>query len=300
MNDTTKYSVIHGGGVTQPDVLFNRFDLKYGDDTQVLCSSADRQWVIPLHIDHRTAYLGLYLVVIPQHIFEGLIRFVLTRYKGIDKIRCFYSMNNYEEQFSSFNHYRVILPKTEEELLGRMNKKGRYNLARERRMLNELGNVQYIHYSSPTIPADVIKRFFALKEKTHGYNPHMRKNTYVEDACISDAYTVMLDGIVIGIALTCEQCECVYLENITYDTDYSKYSVGFSCYEYCLSKLIEKHKKEIFLGSGDHEYKKRFHSIEETTYAGSVYRNRLIKFKYGNLVHFKDAVKTVLSKMGLR
>ncbi len=300
MNDTIKYSVIHGGGVTQPDVLYNRFDLKYGDDTQVLCSSADMQWMIPLHIDHRTAYLGLYLVEIPQFVFDGLIRFVLKRYKRVDKIRCFYSLNNYEGQFLPFNHYRVILPKTEEELFRRMNKKGRYNLTRERRMLGELGEVLYLHYSGPDIPPEAIKRFFELKEKTHGYNPHMRKNTYVKDACISDVYLVMLDRMIIGIALTCEQCECVYLENITYDMDYSKYSVGFSCYEYCLSKLIEKHKKEIFLGGGDHEYKKRFHSIEETAYSGSVYRNRWIKLKYDNLVHFKDAVKTALSKMGLR
>jgi len=266
----------------------------------VLCSSPDSEWIIPLHIDHRTAYLGLYLVGIPQVIFDGLIRFVLKRYKRVDKIRCFYSLNDYEGQFLPFRHYRVILPKTEEELLGRMNKKGRYNLTRERRMLGELGEVSYLHYSGSDIPPDAIKRFFELKEKTHGYNPHMRKSTYVEDACISDIYLVMLDGMIIGIALTCEQCECVYLENITYDMDYAKYSVGFSCYEYCLSKLIEKHKKEIFLGSGDHEYKKRFYSIEETTYSGSVYRNRLIKLKYDKLVHFKDAVKTALSKMGLR
>ena len=55
----------------------------------MLCSSPDSEWIIPLHIDHRTAYLGLYLVGIPQVIFDGLIRFVLKRYKRVDKIRCF-------------------------------------------------------------------------------------------------------------------------------------------------------------------------------------------------------------------
>lgn len=263
------------------------------------CSSEDGQWMIPLHIDHKTAYLGLYLVVIPKPVFEGLIRFVLKTYRAVDKVRCFYSRNNYQDKFSAFSHYRVVLPQTEEELLGRMNKKGRYNLGRERRMLGELGNVQYVHYSGSAISAEVIKRFFELKEKTHGYNPHMRKNTYVEDACISDAYVIKLDKTIIGIALTCEQCECVYLENITYDMDYSKYSVGFSCYEYCLGQLIGKHKKEIFLGSGDHEYKRRFDSIEETAYAGSVYRNGLIKFKYDNMVRLKDAVKRMQNRMGL-
>lgn len=287
------------GGVIQPDVLYNRFDLKYGDDTHVLCLLGEKQWAIPLHIDHKTAYLGLYLVAIPEQIFDGLIRFVFKKYRRVDKIRCFYSLNNYDGQFVSFNHYRVMLPDTEEELLGRMNKKGRYNLNRERRMLEKLGNVQYLHYSSPNIPEGIIKKFFELKEKTHGYNPHMRKSKYTEDACISDAYVITLEENVIGIAFTCEQCDCVYLENITYDMDYSKYSVGFSCYEYCLRKLIEKNKKEIFLGSGDHEYKRRFDSIEEVTYAGSVYRNQFIKFKYDYEVRLKDAVKIMLNKIKL-
>lgn len=79
---------------------------------------------------------------------------------------------------------------------------------------------------------------------------------------------------------SCEQCSCVYVENLTYNEQYSKYSCGKALYDIFLARMIEKGKKEIFLGGGNLEYKKKYGSVEETVYHCVVFRNAVIKFSY--------------------
>lgn len=278
-----------------PDVIFNRFDLKYNAGKFLLCTCHDEKYIIPVYESDGIAFLGVYLCEIPGDIFNRAIKYVFASNKAIKRIRIIYSLNNYCNELSPYNHWRIVLPGSADELFERMSKKGRYNLKREKRLLNELGEIIYRHYEAPDIPEYVVHKFFELKERTHGYNPHMKKSSYIEDASISDAYTISVGDDIIAVAFSCEQCDCVYLENITYDTQYAKYSIGFLCYVFCLENLIEKGKQEIFLGGGDYDYKRRFHSIEQTTYSGSIYRNAFCKKSFEYSVKIKDVIKRLLA-----
>lgn len=96
--------------------------------------------------------------------------------------------------------------------------------------------------------------------------------------------------------LSCEQCPVVYIENLTYDTNYAKYSLGQILYDIYLKKLVEKGKKEIFLLGGDYDYKRRYHSVEETTYNDAVYRSIVSK----NYLLAKNRIMKAVLEVWLR
>lgn len=51
-------------------------------------------------------------------------------------------------------------------------------------------------------------------------------------------------------------------------------------YDIFLARMVEKGKKEIFLGSGNLEYKKKYGSIEESVYHCAVLRIAFIQLFY--------------------
>ena len=78
----------------------------------------------------------------------------------------------------------------------------------------------------------------------------MLPEEYVRTYFVSDAYSINLDGKIIAVLLSCEQCDCVFLENLSYDTEYCKYSVGFQIYVFFLQQMIKKGKKQVYTGEG--------------------------------------------------
>ena len=81
----------------------------------------------------------------------------------------------------------------------------------------------------------------------------------------------------IAVLLSCEQCEGVYLENLAYDINYSKFSPGKQLYHIYLHELINKHKKALYLLGGNLSYKKRYGSIYVHTFFCTVYRYQFLK-----------------------
>lgn len=140
------------------------------------------------------------------------------------------------------------MPDTFDSLLGRLNKKGRYNYNREKRLLQELGIIEYAHCDTEQAVNEAVSVFFDFKYKTHGRDYHMLPEEYVRTYLPDNAYWMKLDGKIIAVLLSCEQCECVFLENLSYDMEYSKYSVGFQIYVYFLGEMIKKGKKEVYTG----------------------------------------------------
>ena len=86
---------------------------------------------------------------------------------------------------------------------------------------------------------------------------------------------------VAAMILTCEQCPIAYLENLTYDLTFSRYSPGLIAYEMVMERLISKGKKVFYLGGGNYDYKKKNDSIETIVTEGKIYRSWLVKMKYG-------------------
>lgn len=264
--------LLEGTYNTNPDVIFNRFDLLYNSNQYIYIVADAQQWTVPYKIEGNIAFLGLYLVEIPKNIFDELIHFIFQQNRHIHKIYLKRSRNNYHKHIRQGNHFRIELPDTFDSLLERLSKKGRYNYKREKRLLHNIGDVEYMHYDTQASLNNIVAVFFSFKYKTHGRDYHMLPEEYVKNYSVSDAYSMQVNGKIVAVLLSCEQCECVFLENLSYDIEFEKYSVGFQIYVFFLSEMIKKERKHIFLGGGEYEYKKRFSSIEEITYDGYIYK----------------------------
>ena len=100
---------------------------------------------------------------------------------------------------------------------------------------------------------------------------------------------------------SCEQCPIVYLENFSFDIQYSRYSPGQQIYEYVMTRLIEKQFNSVFLAGGDYDYKRYYGSIEEKLYDGLIFRNTLQRMKYILVTyynkHFYWKIKRIKNKL---
>lgn len=104
-----------------------------------------------------------------------------------------------------------------------------------------------------------------------------------------------------AMMFSCEQCPIVYLENFSFDIQYSRYSPGQQIYEHVMTRLIEKQFKSVYLAGGNYDYKRYYGSIEEKLYDGLIFRNTLQMMKY-NLVtyynkHLYWKVKNIKNKL---
>ena len=125
-----------------------------------------------------------------------------------------------------------------------------------------------------------------IKEKSHNIGKIENYNAYLQKYHISNIYVLYFGEDIAAILFSCEQCSNAYLENLSYDIQYSKYSPGQQIYEYAMIRLIEKKIRCIFLGGGDYDYKRKYGSIEETLYDGVIFRNVLAKAKYNLITYY--------------
>jgi hypothetical protein len=164
-----------------------------------------------------------------------------------------------------------------QELSSRLSAKGRYNISREKKIIQkELGDFVIGEYCREEISDELIGTYFAMKEQTHGTDYHMSPKQYVQRYDVTNAYTLEIGGRVLAVLFSCEQCPNVYLENLSYLSEYAKYSPGKILYDEFLSRLIDRKKESLFLAGGDLNYKKRYGSVEMTVYDGVISR-RVVK-----------------------
>ena len=179
--------------------------------------------------------------------------------------------NNYHIQLmnSGFDNYlfRIKLPDNIEQLDLRLSSKGRYNIRREKRLVNDsFGDYQFVECMPNTTLAGILmESYLEFKMKTYGKDYGLNLEEYCKKYHVSKIYGLLLgeEKIVGAVLLSCEQCPCVYLENLSYNPDLSKYSLGKIIYDEYLKSLVEKEYKELFLNDGDYSYKKRYGSIQE-------------------------------------
>lgn len=69
-----------------PDIIFNRFDLAYGTSRYVHITADTKEWSVPIRTEGNVAYLGLYLVDMPQDVFDKLISFVFKENRHVKRI----------------------------------------------------------------------------------------------------------------------------------------------------------------------------------------------------------------------
>ena len=197
------------------------------------------------------------------------------------------------------NHFRIEIPQSVEDLNSRLSRRFRYNLRHEKKLLTEaVGAITFEEYNVQNFPDDLMTEYFRLKKITHNRDYHMTAQEYIDCYHVSNAYVLRKidDGQIISMVLSCEQCPTAYIENITYDTAYAKYSPGIMVYTYFLEALIRKKYPEVFLMGGKLEYKRYYGSIEDNLYTGKIYRSIWKRWVYYVYTMLKEAISPKFKK----
>lgn len=284
----------------KPDFIYNRFDLwKDGTDgveVDLWCYEArEEKFYFEVRVQGQTAQLGIWLMPMDECAIQRIIKAVFSHYRCVKYIHYENGRCAARGHIVFRNHFRIELPESSELLEQRISAKGRYNIKREKRLLNAaFGKYEISKFPTSPIYAGKVKQtleqYFKLKRITHGTDYSMTPNEYCEKYHVTDLYvlTVGETGRIAAIALSCEQCSIAYLDNITYDMELADYSPGQILYDEYLKQLINSAEKggggirQVYLLGGSYAYKKRYGSIEEEVFHCTVYRNPVTNMmKYG-------------------
>lgn len=264
-----------------PNVIYNRFDLFTNADYQ-LFRYADQtgEYYFEILFSGTSAKLGIWLMRLDSDVMKRISEYVFHHYKSV---RYIFAENTYNKfgSYEEVNHFRIEFPGSDEELDGRLSSKGRYNIKREKRILaQDFGSYTVKKYDAQCEDAMPLwNQYFQFKKNTHDHRYHMTPLEYCDVFHVTTMYALHVgqDQEAIAMVLSCEQCPIVYIENLSYDTEYAKYSPGQVLYDEYLKHLISAGVKEIYLLGGDYDYKRRYGSIEETVYNCSLHRYEYIR-----------------------
>lgn len=172
----------------------------------------------------------------------------------------------------------IYLPDDVQQLRERNSSKSRYNIKREKRLIEqEIGKYTIESYKGTKIPDNIIEKYFEYKRISHGRDFGVTPSEYIEEHFVSDVYVMRENEHILAICLSCENdFPNVYFENFSYDNKWKHLSVGSVMYDIYLEKLIEKKVKVVFLGNGQYEYKKKYGSRYIDCYSGKKYRFRIL------------------------
>ena len=262
-----------------PDFIYNRIDL-YSDSIIILHVQNDsKDYYLEANLFDDHAVLGIWMMTIMKNEFEEISKYIFNRYKKVQYLSFYYAIS--DKVYIVQKHYHINLPNNYNELKGRLSSKSRNTMNRKFKNAElTIGKVKLMEYENDGITEDVLNDYFKMKENTHHIHYGMSSKEYIEKYHVSNVYVLYFGNMVVAMVLTCEQCPIVYLENLTYDMAYSRYSPGIMAYEMVLKRLIEKGKKSIFLGGGDYDYKKKYNSTETIVTDGRIFRSRYVAIKF--------------------
>ena len=271
--------------LVQPNIIYNRFDIKYNNEFEVLeVKYKNKIQYISIHLhDNKECYVGIYMTELEQCVFDAIISYVKKIYKKkIKNIHITQSLikNN---QLTKKMHWLLDLPCSIEEYYKKFSSKSRYNIKRELKKLQEAFDIKFEYYNKNEIDNNIIKRFFEFKKETEDsvyYNTDkngidkMLSNFYN----ITDVYVIKINGVIEAIIFySITDNKDLYCENMAYNKKYASYNIGKVLYFYSIEKLIERKFKRLYLGGGDYSYKKQSKAIKSETMSGDISTSK-IKF----------------------
>ena len=295
--------IIHNQSITDIDKIIsldfinNRYDLLREDYYIFSFHVKGEMCALTGYLEREILYLGIWLVPIEEDILKNIIIEIFSRFWWVRQIKYQHSYYPIGHVFFKGNHFKILLPETVGELQSRLSSKHRYNLRRELHIIeNEVGPVEYLEYETD-IPDEVVYFYFRHKSETYKFDCSMTPEQFLRSSGISNVYVIKAGGVILSILLSCEKSAIIYLENLTYDSSFSRYSVGQVLYNHYLERLVEKGKSILFLSGGNYAYKRRYGSIEDVTYDGIVFRNNLWFLCYKWLLNCRHYKSRLLSKI---
>jgi hypothetical protein len=282
-----------------PDFIYNRFDLFCDNFIVLMAERGQEKHIIEARLFDNYAELGIWKKHISNELLKEISDFLFHKYSHIGYVKFFFckTTGNYKE----VKHFSIDFPDSTDVFLQRRSSKSRHRLNKQRHQAErEVGPITYKEFKKENCPDDIIKYYNIWKKRTHNIG-EIEAQSYFQKFHVSDIYVLYLGNNIAAMMFSCEQCPIAYLENFSFDIQYSRYSPGQQIYEYVMTRLIDKKFKRVFLAGGDYDYKRYYGSIEEKLYDGVIYRNIYHKIKY-NLItcynkHFYWKVKRIKNKL---
>ena len=282
-----------------PNFIYNRFDMFCDNFVVLKAEREEERLILEARIYDKYAELGIWKMQISNTILKEISNFLFQKYPNISYTKFFFC--NTDGKYKEVQHFSINFPASIESFLQRRSSKSRHRLNKQRHQAErEIGSISFHEYKREDCPEEVIKYYNLWKERTH----HIGKidtESYFQKYHVSNIYVLYFGNNLAAIMFSCEQCPIAYLENFSFDIQYSRYSPGQQIYEYVMIRLIEKQFKSVFLAGGNYEYKRYYGSIEEELYDGLIFRNTFHRLKY-NLVtyynkHLYWKVKRIKNKL---
>ena len=273
IEDNSKFEKVE---LVEPNIKHNRCDIRYGKDFELIeVRYEDKIKYISFYCTGRTAFLGLYMVEIPQYVFNRIIEFLKNKQK-ISHIHFINSLN-YIKGAKKKMHWLLELPDNWEDYLKQFSSKHRYNIRYYKKKLEQTYNCEWKYYPQHEINKKMIDAFFDLKKdqkKEKAYSDLNNAEIYLKSDFnkITDAYVLYINNEIKSIILySIIDGQTAYCHNMAYDTKFSKYNIGNELYYYSIKDLIKRGIRKIYLGGGNYKYKKNSNAIKSVTYNGNIF-----------------------------
>ena len=264
--------------LVEPNIIYNRFDIKYSGDFDVLKIDYDnKEQYITFHINKKgVCFLGIYMTPIEQAVFDEVVKFLRKKYKRISRIHVAQGLVK-NDQFEDETQWTLNLPETIEEYWAQHSSKTRNSHNRKIRKLKDKYEVEFVYFDKNNITKDLAKRFLELKSYTMGDIKYKTDdsgvNTLLSDFYnITDVYAIKIDGKIEAITLYSNINDTdLYYENVTYNKDFSDYGIGSIAFYYALEQFILRKFKHIYLGGGKYiKYKESAKAVMSKTMKGDI------------------------------
>jgi len=259
------------------NVIHNRFDIKYGNDFDLY--KINDELYIPVKLTDETLHLGIYFINIQYEVLEIFIEYLFKKYEKAKflefshaNLACF---RNVEKK----PHWHVNLPETIEEFDKNLHSKTRYNTKwYPKKIKEDLGEYSIKHYPKEEITKEIVDIYLQYKYKTHKSNYYLKNSLdYLDEFYVTDCYTLNINNQIEAILFLSNTGDNSYLENLTYNIELSKYSLGTVLYHEVIKDLISKKYKKLFLLGGTLEYKKRFNGVLTNTITATIKKEKGFK-----------------------
>ena len=286
--------------LVQPNMIYNRFDIKYNGCFEVLeIEYKNKLQYIAIHInDKNICYIGIYMTELEQIVFDKILKFLTKNFKNIKHIHITQGLIDHPE-LSQKMHWLLELPNSIEEYNSQFSSRTRYNRRSKLKKLEENYDVEFLKISKNEINENLIKTFINFKQQTEKDVYYDLSQAGIKKllSCfynITDAVVMKINSKIEAIVLySITSNKDVYQENLAYNKEFSGYYIGILTYYYGIEKLIESGYKRLYLGGGDYDYKKNSKAIQSLTKSGNIIPSTLPK----NLKRIFDCKNTKTHKV---
>lgn len=283
----------------KPNFIYNRFDLFCENYIILSAEQGEERHITEARIFDNYAELGVWKMRISKELLKEISIFLFHKYQNIRYVRFFFCET--DGMYKKVKHFSIDFPNSTEEFLQRRSSKSRHRLNKQRHQVErEIGPITFREYKKEDCPDEVIQRYNIWKERSHHIGRIEEAKSYLQKYHVSDIYVLYFGEHIAAMMFSCEQCPIVYLENFSFNIQYSRYSPGQQIYEYVMTRLIEKQFNRVFLAGGNYDYKRTYGSIEEDLYDGIIYRNAYNRFKYHLITYYNKHLYWKVKKIESR